>query len=104
MTVDGKEYIDLLEADRDHPGAANSYVELLNKTKGHAHRRKLDVTAPNTMQQGGNSVDDGAIHDYWSDYYVGECGECETDDIDAFGYYGYKGKGKAKSKGNGAIC
>ena len=44
MTGKAKEYFDLWEADQDPTNAAKTYVELLNKVKDYARRRKLDTT------------------------------------------------------------
>jgi hypothetical protein len=63
MLITGKanEYFDLREADRDRTNAAKAYEDLVNKAKDCSRRRKLDSTAQEKTQHGGDSLDVGAV-------------------------------------------
>jgi hypothetical protein len=100
MIGKSKKHFGLWEANRDHTDVVKSYVELLNKVKDRACKRKLDGAAPRDMQHGTDPMDIGALQGNWSEYHCGDCGEEDTD-IDSVGYYVYTGKGKGKSKGKG---
>ena len=63
---------------------------MLNKVKDYARRCKLDTTAKERMQQGGDPMDVGAVGGWsWEDY-----------DQDGVYAIGFKGKGKG-GKGKG---
>ena len=99
MTGKAKEYFDLWEGDRDQTDAAKSYEELLNKVKDYARRRRLDASAKERMQQGGDPMDVGAVGGYgWEEQYF------DQDGVYAIGFKG-KGKGNgAKGKGYWYNC
>ncbi len=61
MTGKAKEYFDLWEVDSDATDAAKSYEDLLGKVKDHSRRRKLDGSAKEKMQHGGDPMDVGAV-------------------------------------------
>ena len=63
ILVAGKaqEYFGLWEADRDTTHLAKSYEELLTKVKDYSRRRKLDSSAKEKMQHGGDPMDVGAM-------------------------------------------
>ncbi len=94
MTGKAKEHFDLWEGDRYTTDALKSHEELLNKVKDYARRRKLDTTAQNNTQDGGDPMDVGAVRENW------DC-NWDEEEIDAVGYYGYRRKGKSKGKGKG---
>ncbi len=56
MLTAGKahEHFDLGEADRDNTDQAKSYEELLTKVKDYSRSRKLDSSAKQKMQHGGD--------------------------------------------------
>ncbi len=91
MTGKAKEYFVLWEGDRDTTTAAKSDGDLLNKVTDYARRRKLGATAQKNTRHGEAPVDVGAARDHW-DY------NWDEDEIDAVGYYGYKGNGKSKGE------
>ena len=97
MAGKAKEYFDLWEADRDTTDLAKSYEELLTKVKDYSRRRKLDSSAKEKMQHGGEPMDVGAVGGWsWSEDTGG--GYDQGDGVYAFGF---KGKGKSKGKGKG---
>ena len=51
-TGKAREYFDLWEGDSDKTDAAKSFVDLLNKLKDFAWRKKLDSAAQKNIQQG----------------------------------------------------
>ncbi len=61
MTGEAKEYFQLWEADRDTTDGAKSYEELFWKVKDFSRRRKLDSSAQEKMQHGGDPMDVGAV-------------------------------------------
>ncbi len=61
MTGKAKEYFDIWEEHPDNTDAAESYEELLSKIKDYARRRKLDSTAEEKMQHGGDPLDAGDV-------------------------------------------
>ncbi len=61
MTGKAKEYFDLREADHDPTNAAKTYEELQNKVKYYGRRRRLDSSANEKIQQGGDTMDVGAV-------------------------------------------
>ncbi len=63
-TGKAKEYFDLWEADHDPTNVWKTYEELLNKVMGYARRRKLDTTAKQRTQQGGDPMDVGGVGGY----------------------------------------
>ena len=87
-----REYFDLWEDDRDNVDAAKSFMELLNKLKDFARRRKLDTVAQKNIQQGGDPMDVGAVTGW------GVPGVYD-DDHDGVCAVGVKGEGKSKGKG-----
>ncbi len=77
MLMIGKamEYFDLWEADRDPTDAAKNYKELLNKVKDNASTRKLDSSAKEKMQQGGDPMDVGVVGVCgWQEQYYDQAG------------------------------
>ncbi len=96
LTGEAKEYFDLWEADRDTTDAAKPYEELLSKVKDSSRRRKLDISAKENMQHGGDSMDVGADGGgSWRDDVGGG-----SDHEGAFAV-DFKSKGKSKFKGKG---
>jgi hypothetical protein len=69
MAGKAEEYFDLWEADRGNTDQAKSYEELLTKVKDYSRSRKLDSSAKEKMQHGGDPMDVGAAGE-WS---WGEC-------------------------------
>ena len=68
MTGKATAYFDLWEADRDNTDPAKSYEELLTKVKDNSRRRKLDSSAKEKMQHGGDPMDVGAVGGWsWCD-------------------------------------
>ncbi len=64
-----KEYFDFWEADRDPTDAAKTYKELLSKVRDYSRTRKLDSSAMENLQQGGDPMDVGAVGGWsWHDY------------------------------------
>jgi hypothetical protein len=57
MIGQAKEYFHFWEADRDPTDAAKTYEGLSNKVKDYARRRKLDSTAKEKVQHGGDPMD-----------------------------------------------
>ncbi len=60
-TGKAKEFFDLWEADHDPTNVKKTYEELPNQVKDYATERKLDTTAKERMQQGGDPTDVGAV-------------------------------------------
>ncbi len=56
MTGKAKEYFDFWEADRDNTDPAKSYEELLTKAKDYSRSSKLDSSAKEKMQYGGDPM------------------------------------------------
>ncbi len=56
MVGKSKEHFDLWEADRDHADAAKSHMELLNKVKDYARKRKLDSAVQKNTQSGSDHM------------------------------------------------
>ncbi len=74
MTGKAKEYFDLWEADRDTTDAAKFYEELSGKIKDCSRRRKLDTSAKEKMQHGGDPMDVGTVGGWgWYDDIGGGC-------------------------------
>ncbi len=87
MIGKAKKYFDLWEADRDPTDAAKTHEEFLNRVKDYARRRKLDSSAKEKMQHGGDPMDVGAVGGWsWEGY--------DQDGVCAIGF-----KGKSKGKG-----
>ncbi len=61
MIWKSKKYFDLWEADKDHTDPSKSYEELLTKVQDYSRRRKLDSSAKQKMQHGGDPMDVGAV-------------------------------------------
>ena len=100
MIGKSKEYFDLWEADKDHTDPTKSYEELLAKVKDYSRRNKLDNSAKEKMQHGGDPMDVGAVGGWsWQDDTGG--GYDQGDGIYAFAF---KGKGKGKGKGDYYNC
>ncbi len=57
MTGEAKEHFDLLGAAQGPTHAKKTYEELLSKVKDYASRRRLDTSAKERMQQGGDPMD-----------------------------------------------
>ncbi len=87
MTGKAKEYFDLWEADRDNTDPAKSYEELLTKVKDYSSRRKLDGSAKEKMQHGG----DPWMSELWED-------GAGTTRAEKRPRFGFKSKGKYKGK------
>ncbi len=76
MLMVGKteEYFDLWEADRDPTDAAKTYEELLSRVKDYVRRLKLDSSAKEEIQHGGDPMDVGAVGGWiWEDYEQDGC-------------------------------
>ena len=68
MVGKSKEYFDLWESDKDHTDPSKSYEELLAKVKDYSRRKKLDNSAREKMQHGGEPMDVGAVGGWsWND-------------------------------------
>ena len=94
------EYFDLWESDKDHTDPSKSYEELLAKVKDYSRRKKLDNTAREKIQHGGEPMDVGAVGGWsWNDDTGG--GYDQGEGIYAFAF---KGKGKGKGKGECYNC
>ncbi len=61
MAGKAKESFDLWEADRDNADPAKSYGDLVTKVKNHSRRRKLDCSAKERIQHGGDTMDVAAV-------------------------------------------
>jgi hypothetical protein len=61
MADNAKEDSDLWEADRDTTDQAKSYEEFLAKGKDYSRRRKLDSSAKENMQHGGDPMNFGGV-------------------------------------------
>ncbi len=61
MAGRAKAYFDLREADLDHTDAVTFYEKLWNKVKDYARQKKLDSSAQEKMQHGGDPMDVGAV-------------------------------------------
>jgi hypothetical protein len=91
MTGKAKEHFDLWETDHDPTNAAKTYEDLLNKVKDYARRRKLNSSAKEKIQQGGDPMDVGAVGGWdYEDYDY---------DQDVVYAIGFKGKGKGSKGG-----
>ena len=66
--------------------------------------KKFDGTVRKNIQQGSDPMDIGAVRGDWSEQY--QQFHEEDGDVNAVGYYGYKGKGKCKGKGKtgASVC
>ena len=64
----------------------------MNKLKDYVRRIKLDHAVKRNMQHARDPMDVGLVQGEWEEYYCQPCGE--EGEVDAVGYYGYKGKGK----------
>ncbi len=95
IACEANEYFDLWEADRDETDQAKSYEELLTKVKDYSRRRKIDSSANEKMQHGGDPMDVGAVGG-WS---WGEDAGGGTDQGDGVYEFGFKGRGESKGKG-----
>ncbi len=85
MAGKAKEYFDLWEADRDTADPGTSYEELFRKVKGYARKRKLDSSAKEKMQHGGDPMDVGAVGGWsWCGDVSG--GYDQGDGVCAFGF------------------
>ena len=68
MIGKSKEYFDLWESDKDHTDPSKSYEELLAKVKDYSRRKKLDNSAKEKMQHGGDPMDVGTVGGWtWQD-------------------------------------
>ncbi len=67
---------------------------MLGKVKDYSRRRKLDSSAKENMQGGGDPMDVGAVGG-WS-WYDDVEGGCDHEGVSAVGF---EGKGKSKDKG-----
>jgi hypothetical protein len=77
MTGKAKEYFDFWQVDHDPTNAAKTYEELLSKVKDYARRRKLDSSAKEKFQEGGDPMDVGVVGGW----------DCENYDYDQYGVY-----------------
>ena len=68
MVGKSKEYFDLWESDKDHTDPSKSYEELMAKLKDYSRRKKMDNTAREKIQHGGEPMDVGAVGGWsWND-------------------------------------
>ncbi len=75
MTGKAKEHFDLWEADHDSTNVKQTCEELLSKVKDYARRRKLDTTAKERIQQGGDPMVVGVVGGYsWEEQYYDQDG------------------------------
>jgi hypothetical protein len=88
--------------DKDHTDPSKSYEELLAKVKDYSRRKKLDNSAKEKMQHGGDPMDVGAVSG-WSWYDDVGGGYDQEDGVYALGFKG-KGKSEGIGKGNCYNC
>jgi hypothetical protein len=97
MTSKAKEYFDQWEADRDNTDPAKLYEELLTKVKDYSRKRKLDSSAKEKMQHGGDPTNVRVVGGWiWNDDTGGG-----YDQGGVVYACGFKGEGKSKRKGKG---
>jgi hypothetical protein len=88
------------EANKGHTDPSKSYEELLAKVKDFSRKRKLDSSAKEKRQHGGDPMDVGAVGGWNCNDDTGG-GYDQGDGVYAFGF---EGKGKSKGKGTVTIA